>query len=80
MCVFGSCGGALYLQAVLFFKQEQNGEETNPRLQRREMESSSQSEKRHIKASPEKTLTAIIVCHALCKAYANTTGFKFTAP
>lgn len=64
----------------LFFKQMQNGEPTKLRLQRKQMETSSQSDRRHIKASPKNTLTAIIVCHALYNAYVNTTSFKFTVP
>ncbi|XP_044079475.1 SAM domain-containing protein SAMSN-1b [Siniperca chuatsi] len=41
-------------------KQEQNGDPTRLRLQRREMETSSHSDRKHVKASPEKTLTAIV--------------------
>ncbi|KAM7398576.1 hypothetical protein PAMA_006467 [Pampus argenteus] len=51
--------------------QKQNDEATKPRLQGREMETSSQSDRRNIKASLEKTLTDIIVCHALHKAHVN---------
>eukprot|EP00064_Thunnus_orientalis_P015497 superscaffoldBa00002879_g15550 len=39
---------------------DQNGEPTKLKLQGREMETSSQSDRSHIKALPEKTLTAII--------------------
>lgn len=60
--LFGSCRGEFCLQRVLFLKQEQNGDPGQLRLQRGETETSS-----HVKASPEKTLTAIIVCHALRK-------------
>ncbi|XP_038565413.1 SAM domain-containing protein SAMSN-1b isoform X1 [Micropterus salmoides] len=50
-------------------KPEQIGDPTKVRLQRREKETSSHSDRKHVKASPEKTLTAISVCHALHKAY-----------
>ena len=53
---------------VLKEKQEQSGDPTKLRLQRSEIETSSHSDRKHVKASPGKTLTAIIVCHALYKA------------
>ncbi|XP_051257522.1 SAM domain-containing protein SAMSN-1b isoform X2 [Dicentrarchus labrax] len=40
-------------------KQEQDGDPTKLRLQRRETETSSHSDRKHVKASPEKMLTSI---------------------
>lgn len=80
--LFGSCAGALYLQCVFFLKQkqEQNVDPTQLRQKRREMETSSHSDGKHVKVSPEKTPTAISVCRALYKAYVNTATFKFMTP
>ncbi|XP_022601826.1 SAM domain-containing protein SAMSN-1-like [Seriola dumerili] len=41
-------------------KQEQSGDPSKSRLQGKQMEASSQSDRKHIKASPERALTAII--------------------
>lgn len=61
-------------------KQEQNDNAVKLRLHRRAMETSSpHRDGKHVRASPEKTLTVISVCHALYKAYVNTVSFKFAA-
>lgn len=69
----------LFLPCALFsqLKQDEKSNPTKP--QRRDTGTSPQSDGKQVEASPEKTLTAITVCHALCTAFTNAPSFGLVA-